>query len=212
MRVTLFLSAICLIFSLTGCTSGQDVERRLQSLQRKVDSLETQLWSEEANSSFVPDILANVNGRITDLESRIWSVEYEQNSDKSAFFNATDPKGYQVLQTATGQFLVSLDEAIPYLDGYRLRFEIGNPYSATFHGMVLKVKWGKNFRAFSKTKTINWYDKWKQSLREKESTILQDLQSGTWNIVSVVVSPAAPDELSHIELSMTTQSVSMIKK
>jgi hypothetical protein len=207
-----------------ACDYNSNTTRKVGDLERRLDSLTVELARPDSlrlSSSFVSDSweysflnaqISALQTQVSQLQSDLWQVQYVQNTYKTAVFDATEPKGFQVLQTSAGQFLVALDEAIPYLDGYRLRFEFGNPYTATFSGLEVTVKWGKSFDRFSKSGSLALYSKWQKSLRQKQATLSQDLEPATWNVVNIVVSPAHSDELSYIELSMNTKTVSLSKK
>jgi hypothetical protein len=215
---------IALAVSLMACDYNSRLAHKVDDLQRRIDSLTLELSridslklapsfaSDSWEYSFLSGQISGLQTQISQLQTDLWRVQYVQDSYKTAVFDATAPKGYQVLQTSAGQFLVALDEATPYLDGYRLRFEFGNPYSATFKGLEVTVKWGKSFDRFSKSASLNLYSKWQKSLRKKEASLTQDLEPATWNVVNITVSPAEPDQLSYIELAMTTKTVSLYKK
>lgn len=127
---------------------------------------------------------------------------------KSATFDPGNPGGYQRIDTTGGTFLVSFQNAVPYVDGFKVTCNFGNPSSGTFNGFKLKAKWGPRFDR--KDKSLN-YAQWQASLREKELSLTDSLKAASWNPVSFVLSPAKPDAFGYLELSMDTDNVSLRK-
>ena len=206
MKLTSVLLAATISCCLLACDSGDSrLTRKISDIEQKFDSLTFQL-------SLSDELISALQTQITELQSDMLTVQNVQNRYKTVVFDATESRDYQVLQTTSGQFLVALEEANPYLDGYRLKFTFGNPYSATFKGLEVSVTWGKSFDKFSESQSLTEYPKWQQSLRSKQVTLTQDLEPATWNIVNIVVSPAKSDQLSYVEVSMTTKSVSLRTK
>jgi hypothetical protein len=100
---------------------------------------------------------------------------------------------------------VSIQNVTPYVDGFRVTCNFGNPSSATFNGFKLKAKWGPRLPK-DKNMTIA---QWEAANREKELSLTNILQAGSWNPVSFVLSPAKPEEFGRLALSMDTDNVSL---
>lgn len=116
---------------------------------------------------------------------------------------------FQQLDGSVSTFLVILEDASPYLNGYRMKLSIGNPSNATFSNVSLKIRWGNayDFKSYDKDK----YEKWQNSIKEKEITLTDDLKPGAWNTVTVDLVPCAASETGFLELSMKTPSVVLHK-
>lgn len=188
---------LLLQFGLFGCAAEDDAQRKNR---QKVEKLET-------------DSVALAE-RVEAVETRLSSVEFRtdllENSGQ-AYSNGTfDPaeKGYSRIDTTNGTFLVSIQNVTPYLDGFKVTCNFGNPSAATYNGFKLKAKWGPRFDR--EVKGAN-YTTWQSSLREKEISLTNQLRAGAWNPVSFVVSPAKADEFGVLELSMETNSISLTK-
>ena len=54
--------------------------------------------------------------------------------NSKAQFDPQEAAGYSRIDTNVGTVLAVLDEVQPYLDGFVLKFQIGNPMFATFSG------------------------------------------------------------------------------
>jgi hypothetical protein len=105
-----------------------------------------------------------------------------------------------------GTFLVSIKNVTPFVDGFRVTCYFGNPTSAAFRGFELHAKWGP--RRNSDRKGFKW-DEWFASLRETDLTLTDTLSPGAWNPVTFALSPAKADEFGYLELSMTTDQISL---
>jgi hypothetical protein len=116
-------------------------------------------------------------------------------------------RSYQRLDTDTGFFLVSVEEALPYLNGYRIRLSVGNPSYATYKDYKLTVKWNKAYDWAKYTQAS--YDEWNKAIQEKEISFPDSLKPGAWNSVDLILAPVSPDQLGYLMLSMTTSTVSL---
>ena len=148
--------------------------------------------------------ISSLEQRVSLLEGRIFRIEFSQTMYKTVSFDVSSPGGYQRLETNNGTFLVSLKDAQPYLNGFRLTLNVGNPMSATYNGFKLTAKWGK-----AMPRDGGNYLDWEKSIREKEFSFVETLASGAWNRVAVNLAPAAADELGYLEFSMTTDVISL---
>jgi hypothetical protein len=157
-----------------------DLEKRISELEKKVSSLESQ---------------ASFNKYLIDQkQARYDSIQLDPSSP-----------GFQRLDTDDGSFLVSVANVAPYLNGYKVTINIGNPSNATFRGAKVKVRWAKtydfnNFTAAS-------YKQWNDSVQTKEIALTEGLESGTWNAVDLLLVPSTSEQLGFLELSMTTEQV-----
>jgi hypothetical protein len=116
-------------------------------------------------------------------------------------------KAYQRLDTDNGFFLVSVEEAAPYLNGYKIRISIGNPSYATYTNYKLKVRYSKPFDWGKYTEDS--YKEWDKAIQEKEISYPESLQPGAWNGIDVILAPVTADQLGYLTLSMTTSLVSL---
>jgi hypothetical protein len=104
--------------------------------------------------------------------------------------------------------LISVKDAAPYLNGYKLHLNIGNPLSASYSGVKVKVRWA---RAYDFTKyTEASFDDWQKSVQEKATSLVDVLAAGTWNNVEVILAPATTEQLEFVTLSMSTDTVRLI--
>ena len=157
--------------------------------------------------------LKNLEHEVTDLKTRVdkldgetTRLQSELDAEKARYSSVIfDPssKGYQRLNTTSGSFLVSLKDVQPYADGYNLKLAIGNLSSAEYSGFILTAKWNKSFDKFTP-------EDWGKLQKEKTFNYTEKLLSGSWNTVSLILSPAQKEELGYIEISMATDQVMLI--
>lgn len=154
------------------------------------------------------DRLSALEKRLSDLESTVAYYKYLIDQKQVKYDSIqVDPSNhsFQRLDSDTSTFLVSAEDASPYLNGYRLKLSIGNPSDAKFTGVKVKVRWARVYD-FSKF-TSESYKTWQSSIHEKEVALADDLMPGAWNNVDLDLVPAASDELGYLEVSIASPSV-----
>lgn len=168
------------------------LESRVQALQKTVIDLQTRLQTFE--------------GSISGYDNRLWAIELAR-LEYQEISRDLSSRQYQRLDTKIGSLLVSVESAEPYLDGYKVRLNIGNPSYVTYTGFKLKVKWAKKYDS-SKFSYASWSE-WSKSIREKEIPFTEKLEPGTWNEVELILSPASADQLGYVRLSIETNQVGL---
>jgi hypothetical protein len=139
---------------------------------------------------------------ITELES---SVRYLKStiarltSNEQAALISTESEDYGLARTNFGMFTVKCKNVTPFLDGYKVKLEIGNLTSATFHGAKLTVNW---FPDVIDTSDVlgNWHG--------KDFDVLTLLQVGRWNEVEVTLTPATPLQIKNLSVLLKLDQVS----
>lgn len=154
--------------------------------------------------------ISNLEKSVADLKSEISVYQFELDQKQQRHDTILlDPSSrtFQRLDTDTSSFLVAVEDVVPYLNGYKLTVSIGNPTTATFSGVTIKIRWGKayNFNEFSDSS----YAEWSKSIQEKDVSLTGDLSPGSWNDVDLYLLPATADELGYLEISMTSPTISL---
>jgi len=149
--------------------------------------------------------------KVAELEKRVNTLEGSVALNKALLSEKQDKADSVVLDPSsreflrldseTSTFMIALTDASPYLNGYRIKMNVGNPSDAKFSDAKLKVTWGRAIKASDS------YSVWLASLHEKEVTLTEDLLPGAWNPVSVDLIPCAPNELGYLVVSLETPSV-----
>ncbi|MGB9242640.1 MAG: hypothetical protein WCC03_04750 [Candidatus Acidiferrales bacterium] len=123
--------AITLPVSVMGQTRQATPDPQLASLRREVEQLKTTLKD-------LGEQLAK-----TKMDLAFFKI---QNAPRTwVELDPTTPHVYGRIDTSNGFFLVSVEETSPYLDGYRVVLNIGNPLSAEYSQFTVKAKWNKKY-------------------------------------------------------------------
>jgi hypothetical protein len=100
-----------------------------------------------------------------------------------------------------------VQDASPYLDGYRVTLHIGNPSFASYDGFELTVKWNSKYD-WSNFDTST-FDTWQKSERNKELSFTNSLVLGKWNAVELILPSTTAQQLGYFMISMKTPVVSL---
>lgn|SRR5574337_1848188 len=153
------VALLCLVgYVLTGCNQGA------QQAQTQPNPTDSDLAEK----------VRKLQDDFLDLESRVSALEGE----KALVF--TEGQGYGIAKTNFGAFTVSTKGVTPYLDGFKVKLEIGNPTSADFHGATISVSWGRRSKGGGNTKEFN---------------VTNQFRSGSWTDIEVALTPAKPEEV-----------------
>jgi hypothetical protein len=163
-------------------------------LYNEFGDLQFKVWSTEYS-------LEKIKPRLDTVETDVRKLKYSQNEFAVL---SPDEKGFSKVDTPIGPLLFSLGDMKPYADGYRVNIEIGNPNNATFKDLKLKIKWGARYDYKKQL-----FSEWEKSLRVKETTISKAIKPGTWNKVSVILSPASASEVGTLRFSAESNKISL---
>ena len=105
-------------------------------------------------------------------------------------------------------FLVSVEDASPYLDGYRVILNIGNPAYASYKGFELHAKWNSSYD-WSKWEEAS-FRKWQTTMRNKDESYTDSLEAGKWNKVALLLPSTTGAQLGYFTLSMETNVIALI--
>ncbi len=167
-----------------------ETRAQLAELGRTVDALQERLEKLESSSIRAYFDVANLKGR-----------------NKTISLDPATPKHYQRLDSEEGFFVVSLQDALPYLDGYRTVLRIGNLTSATYVGFKINATWGPRYD-FDKYNPES-YTKWETEKQTREFSFTDSLRPGAWNRIELIAPATSPNQMGFIEVSITTDTVSL---
>jgi hypothetical protein len=122
----------------------------------------------------------------------------------SAVFDPSSPNTYKNLATPAGSLLLSLGKVEPYLDGYKVELQIGNPLVATFRGFTVSATWAPRRVTYSGPDSD-----WTKQKRSKTFSFTQDLLSARWNIVELILPETKPDQFGQLEIVISTNNILM---
>jgi hypothetical protein len=190
----------------------ETVKMLADTYDKRIGKVEDQaLWQSNSLNNVVQyfaDQLAKQQFSISNLAWQTFMLNLKSDNTE-AVFDAADSTGFSRLYSSSGFFLVSLKNVEQYLDGYKATFDVGNPLSATYENLKYQVTWGKKFDAKSVATNTNAFSDWETSLHSKEISSADKLLPGSWNKISLILSPAKSDELSYIKLKIETSTASL---
>jgi hypothetical protein len=177
-------------------------------VQPKPQRAEAQLAAVQKQVVALKEELATLHQEVNRLNLTVFQMQLRLDSTLRVELDPTIPHQFQRLDTSNGSFLVSLESIEPYLDGYRVVLNLGNPSAASYSGYTLKVRWGPAYNWSQYT--ADSYEKWQKAVREKEIPFTDSLRGGTWNRAVFIASPTAKDELGFVQVSLETKTVSLV--
>jgi hypothetical protein len=133
-----------------------------------------------------------VERRITLVQQSVATLYNRVSEYQGGELHLTD-KGFSRIDTNGGTFFVSVVKAEPYLNGYRLFINIGNPSMATFDGVKMTFLYGDSEKL--------------AELQTKEISSPAKLAAGAWTQVEATLAPATTDNLKYVTLSMETNTL-----
>jgi len=178
--------------------------------------------SQTETPSATPSSVAEQQREIADLRAQISAlqkkVEYFGSRESLLSIRMNDKKdredsvaldlthsAYQRLDTDNGFLLVSAEQAVPYLNGYKILLKIGNPLSVSYSGFTATIKWAKRYD--NNQFTNDSYAEWQKSVQEKEISFPDVLEKGTWKKIELIVAPTTAEQLGYLKLSINTKTV-----
>lgn len=169
----------CLV--LTGCNQG------------------TQSTQPAPSAPNVSDLSREVGRLKIDLLKLQFRVDAIESGDASV---STEEQGYGVAKTNFGAFTISTRAVTPYLDGFKVKFRIGNLTSANFNGAKITVAWGPPFDEKSP-------DDYFKNQKKKEFSVTNQFSSGAFTDVEVALTPAKPEDVKTLLVGMLVDQLTL---
>jgi hypothetical protein len=148
----------------------------------------------------------------SDLEERIGKLESQQfftglrlsDLENSEVDLKTDEDKYGIDHTSNGTFYVYVSKIEPFMDGYKVFLNVGNPSAATFSGANFNVRWGLTYDAKGKSlQEIN------ESRKEKNISSTKSFSAGAYTLVELPLTPATAEEVRTISVSVKFDQLSL---
>jgi len=166
--------------------------------QKQIDELKSQIAALRAKVS-------SLETSVGDCQARLFKLELSKNAYKAVGLDMTS-RDYQRIDTDTGTFLISVEDASRYLDGYRIILHVGNPSYATYKGFKLTVNWNTNYKDGLD------FQEWIKAERTKEVSVTESLEPGNWNRVELLLPSTTGEQLGYFVVSMDTSTVALRMK
>jgi len=165
---------------------------------KRLDHLEKDVATIAVRINSLTEDLANLAhqvsqlGSIATLENHVSSLSARIDDFQSAYASVTtEEETYGVARTPFGPFVVLSEAVTPYLDGYKITLNIGNLTMASFHGAMIKVRWGG---------------------RKREVEVTTIFTPGRFSTCEVALTPARAEEIKVIAVGIELRQLSMPKE
>lgn len=175
-----YTSGVCVsvcILMLAGCNAAPSsaTESQLRMLEAKVATLEGEIATLQ-------------KGAADDKRQQQWD-KLLASADKFGYLTPGSD-GYSAVRYDLGTVTVQLADVQPYANGSRVILRFGNTLAATVNGLKLTIDWG----AVTNQGPDNEHQK------SKEITFNEQLRSGAWTSVPVVLEGVPPTELGFVRV------------
>lgn len=196
----ILLAGLILVFvsSIQGEAQTQKVSTPSSTPQKQIDELKSQIAALHVKVS-------SLEKSVGDCQTRLFKLELSKDAHKTVGLDMTS-RDYQRIDTDTGMFLVSVEDASPYLDGYRIILNIGNPSYAAYKGFKLTANWNTVYKDGLD------FNQWIKTERTKEVSFTESLEPGQWNRIELLLPATTGEQLGFFALSMDTSTISLRRK
>lgn len=130
--------------------------------------------------------------RITALENKVDVLEFNKLLDSFGKIAYLTPgsAGYSTVKFDLGTLTVAMKDVQPFANSTKVTLEFGNTLGATITGLKAKIEWG----------TVDEKGNVEKELGSKEITFDKDIQSASWNYITVVLDNVDPKNLGFLRV------------
>lgn len=136
---------------------------------------------------------------VEDLRKRQAQDEWTRFMDelKGVVYLRPGDDGYSVIHYDLGVLTVRLDDVSPYANGAKVRLRFGNPLASTVNGLRCTIEWGQVDENGSSIASTT---------KSKELSLSEEMRSGAWTDVQVVLESIPPEQLGFVRVKEITHS------
>lgn len=193
--------SLALLASLIVCGSKRPAAQTQPSREESRAALQSEIDELRNRVDSLDEGLARQVESLSARADLPWKIEVD----------ATAAGPYQQVFTSAGWFLLSVHDARPYLNGFRVSLDIGNPSFVTYDGVKLKVSWGA--KSEKDLTTFEVFERLSEGLppirKDKEIDLTNVLDPGKWNRVTVDLLPSTVEELKYLGISIEPNTISL---
>jgi hypothetical protein len=186
------------IESLVERAAEKKVEEHLAKQTARISILNDEIRS-------LHESLNKTNEKVSTLELQHSFMDYRIDAAYEAAASVSEG-GYSLGRNSFGPFLVTIERIVPHLDGYKVTLNIGNPTMILFSGAEFEVGWGLQYGTPGKT-----YAEVGASKKKKKFSSANDFAAGSYSRMEIVLTPAKPEEVKTLEVSVKWDRLSMRK-
>ena len=183
---------------LAGSVTNQFVR-----LAENASSLSTQVTGFDSRLAWLTECATSLWDQVGSLNAQMYMTRTNLFGSQRTVYLDYANKGYQRIDTDAGSFFIFVQDVQPFLNGYKLRLQIGNPSAADFNGFRLNLVWGRHMAVqSSSTNAVLSADQvkeatqslveWAQSLHSKDVDFVDELKPGCWTRLTSCCRPRNP--------------------
>jgi uncharacterized coiled-coil protein SlyX len=201
MKITLPILSLLLILS-PGCSpTDPRIAQQTQRFEQLEKSLAEQRAHLDTQSNFFYAVSTDLLARQNKSASRIYSLEALR--DRANTFSIhPDTVAFEFCAFRGTTFYISTKDITPYLDGYKVKLEIGNPHQATFQSLTIRADWGFSTNS----------EPWGVYLHSTTNKITETLSPGSWTLVELTLLPCTSEDLRIADFALEMEVVSLGRK
>lgn len=163
--------ALIVVFLLAGCLE-QSHSPEVSALERDIESLRTEVASLK---------LAKASLEMDDMYEDWEEIAYLKPGDT----------GWSPIRMNLGTLTVQIADVKPYANGAKVSLQFGNPLATTIGGLKAQIEWGTLDGAGNPNN---------DAAKSKEASFNEQLKSGTWTIVPLVLEGVPASELGFVRV------------
>ena len=155
------------------------------------------------NSAIAEDKKADITptrtleSRVRLLEARLSSLEARVPSKFASLDCISGKYDEFMLQSNNLVFFASCKKIEPYLEGYKVTIQVGNPHAFNFSNVKGELGHGEDlFNAFS---------------NKSEITTSEIIRAGTWQELTVIVNPSTAKQMRSLILELSAERAGAIQ-
>ena len=136
--------------------------------------------------------------KINELADRVNTLETQkfwEDIDKVAYLTPAD-SGYSSIRFDLGTLTVKMKDVQPFANATKVTLVFGNTLGSTITGLKAKVEWG----------TVDAKGLPEKQLGSKEITMDKDIQSSSWNNITITLENTEPKNLGFIRVKNVTHT------
>ena len=136
--------------------------------------------------------------KINELADRVNTLETQkfwEDIDKMAYLTPAD-SGYSSIRFDLGTLTLKMKDVQPFANATKVTLVFGNTLGSTISGLKAKVEWG----------TVDAKGLPERELGSKEITIDKDIQSSSWNNITITLENTEPKNLGFIRVKNVTHT------
>jgi hypothetical protein len=151
--------------------------------------------------------ISKLKDRVAKLETEVFSLQIKAVETKGQWIRL-DPaaKGFQKIETRVSPLLISVHDITPYLDGFKVSIDIGNPSYMLINNYDLAYQWGLASKGSSAEAVLSN----DRSTKTNSEVGTIPLNAGAWTRYTLTLSPAKSEEIHNLWFTIQVGEISLI--